>query len=65
MKKVKITINSDDRIIMIPMEYDSEKDSITIDQLQIEPLPDKNEDISKDIVFSITKMIMNVFSQIK
>ena len=65
MKKVKITINSDDRIIMIPMEYDSEKDSITIDQLQIEPLPDKNEDISKDIVFSITQMIMNVFSQIK
>ena len=47
------------------MEYDSEKDSITIDQLQIEPLPDKNEDISKDIVFSITQMIMNVFSQIK
>jgi hypothetical protein len=65
MKKIKITINSDDRIIMIPMEYDSEKDSITIDQLQIEPLPDKNEDISKDIVFSITQMIMNVFSQIK
>lgn len=58
MKNIKITITDNDKIVIIPIAYDEEKDSMTINELQVEPVPDENEDISKDLVFVISRMIL-------
>ena len=63
MKKVRITINSDSRVVVIPMQYDSEKDTLDFSELQIEPMPDKNEDVSKDIVLQLTQLIMSTMQK--
>lgn len=65
MKKVKITINSEDRIIIIPMEYDSENDSLTLSEINVEPVPDVLEDVSNDIVFNLAKMIIGTLKEIE
>lgn len=58
MKNIKITITDNDKIVILPISYDEEKDSMTINELQVEPVPDENEDISKDLVFVISRMIL-------
>lgn len=63
--QIKITINNTERAVVIPINYDSELDVLDIKELQIDPIPDKNEDISKDVVLGITQMILNTFRNIK
>lgn len=63
--EIKITINNTERAVVIPINYDSELDVLDIKELQIDPIPDKNEDISKDVVLGITQMILNAFKNIK
>ncbi len=60
--QVKITISSEDRIVIIPMEY--KNDELSINELQIEPYPNKDDDISKDVVMHLTKAIMEMFKNI-
>ena len=60
MKKVKITINSDDRVVVIPMEYDTTSDSLNFSEIQIEPIPSDSEDVSKDVVMQLTMLIMSI-----
>lgn len=62
--KVKITINSEDRIIMIPMEYNTEKDTLDFNDIQIEPMPEQNEDISKDVVFNMAQLILSTLKSL-
>ena len=57
--EVKITINSEERIVVIPMQYDKDNDSLGLGEVQIEPMPDKDEDISKDIVMNLTYAIIS------
>lgn len=57
---VKITINSEDRIVLIPMDYDKESDVLNIGELQIEPLPDNKDDINKDIVLMLAGSILSM-----
>lgn len=64
LSTIKITVNGESRAVVIPMTYDKDTDSLSIKELQIEPIPDSKEDISKDIVLQITQMIMNSFSTI-
>lgn len=61
--KIKITINSEDRVVVIPMQYDSEKDELNFAEIQIEPIPNKDEDISKDIVMILTQHILSSLQQ--
>lgn len=58
MQKVKISINGENRVVIIPMEYNEETDIIEIKEVQIEPMPDKDEDISKDLVMYISQLIL-------
>lgn len=58
MQKVKISINGENRVVIIPMEYNEETDVIEIKEVQIEPMPDKDEDISKDLVMYISQLIL-------
>lgn len=60
MKNVKITINSEDRIVVIPITYDESTDSGELNEIQIEPVPDKNEVISNDIVLNIANAIISL-----
>lgn len=62
--KVKITINSEDRIIMIPMEYDTEKDTLEFNDIQIEPMPEQNENISNDVVFNMAQLILSTLKSL-
>lgn len=62
--KVKVTINSEDRIIMIPMEYNTEKDTLEFNDIQIEPMPEQNEDISNDIVFNMAHLILSTLKSL-
>lgn len=62
MDKIKITINNSDRIVIIPIEHNTTTDSLDIKELQIEPMPEANEDISNDVVLYITKLIMDMFT---
>lgn len=57
--KVQITINSENRIVVIPMEYDNKLDSLNLGEVQIEPIPDKNEDVSKDVVMNLAYTILS------
>ena len=60
MKSIKITINSEDRVVIIPLTYDETTDSAELNEIQIEPIPEEKEDISKDIVMMLSQMILNV-----
>ena len=62
---IKITINSEERSVVIPLIYEKSTDSLNINEVMIDPIPNKDEDISKDIVLSITQLIMSVFNNIK
>ncbi len=62
MKKIKIAISTPDRAVVIPMEYDDEKDELVIDQMQIDPYPYKDEDISKDVALVLTQVILNALN---
>ena len=59
MKKVKITINSEDRVVVIPMQYNVNNDTLDFSELQIEPIPNEKDDISKDIVLILTQTILS------
>lgn len=63
--KIKITINSEERAVVIPVDYDTVSDELHINEIQMDPIPDKAEDVSKDVVLLITKLIMNAFKQVK
>lgn len=58
MQKIKISINGENRIVIIPMEYNEETDVVEIKEVQIEPMPDKDEDLSKDLVMYISQLIL-------
>lgn len=60
MKNIKIAVSTPDRAVIIPMEYNDENDEIVINELQVEPIPDKDEDISKDLAFFIVQKILTV-----
>lgn len=62
MKQLKIAVSTPDRAIIIPMEYNDEKDEITINELQVEPIPDKDVDISTDIAFFIVQKILGALN---
>lgn len=62
--KVKITINSEDRIIIIPMEYNAENDTLECSDIQVEPVPEQNEDISNDIVFNMAQLILSTLKSL-
>lgn len=58
MQKIKISINGENRVVIIPMEYNEETDVVEIKEVQIEPMPDKDEDLSKDLVMYISQLIL-------
>lgn len=58
MEKVKIIINSQHRSIIIPLEYDAETDSAELKELQIDPIPEKDEIIDGDIAFTLAEFIV-------
>ena len=62
MEKIKITISNGDRVIIIPMTFDKESDSLEINEIQIEPVPEKDEDISGDIIFNLAQAILSIFN---
>lgn len=59
MKNLKIAISTPDRAIVIPLKYNDENDEVVVDELQVEPIPNKDEDISKDLAFFIAHKILN------
>ena len=61
MKQFKIAVSTPDRAIIIPMEYDDQQDVVEIKELQVEPVPDKDEDLSKDLAFFIVQKILKAF----
>ncbi len=61
MKQFKVAVSTPERAIIIPMEYNDEQDTIEIKELQVEPVPDKDEDISKDPAFFIVQKILKAF----
>lgn len=62
MKNIKIAISTPERAIIIPMEYDDENDELAIKDMQVEPLPEKDEDISGDLAFFIVQKILKSFN---
>lgn len=58
MQKIKISINGENRVVIIPMEYNEETDVVEIKEVQIEPMPDKDEDLSKDLVMYVSQLIL-------
>ena len=58
MEKVKIIINSQHRSIIIPLEYDAETDSAELKELQIDPIPEKDEIINDDVAFTLAEFII-------
>ena len=58
MQKIKISINGENRVVIIPMEYNEETDVVEIREVQIEPIPDKDEDLSKDLVMYVSQLIL-------
>lgn len=61
MKQFKIAVSTPNRAIIIPMEYDDQQDVVEIKELQVEPVPDKDEDLSKDPAFFIVQKILKAF----
>lgn len=62
---IKITINSEERSVVIPLTYEKSTDTLDIKEIQIDPIPNKDEDITKDIVLNLTQLIMTTFNNIK
>jgi chemotaxis signal transduction protein len=62
---VKITISSENRIVMIPMNYDETNDVLSFDETQIEPIPEKDEDVSKDLVIQLTTIILSTLRELQ
>ena len=60
MADIKITINNKDRIIVIPMNYDVNSDSLEFSEVQIEPEIKKDEDVSKDIIVNLAHAIISM-----
>lgn len=60
MKTIKVTVNSEDRIVIIPIEYDETSDSAELKEVQVEPTPSADEDLSKDIVVTLSMAIINL-----
>ena len=58
MEKVKIIINSQHRSIIIPLEYDAETDSAELKEVQVDPVPEKDEVIDGDIAFALAEFII-------
>ena len=58
MQKIKSSINGENRVVIIPMEYNEETDVVEIKEVQIEPMPDKDEDLSKDLVMYVSQLIL-------
>ena len=58
MEKVKIIINSQHRSIVIPLEYDAETDSAELKEVQVDPVPEKDEVIDGDIAFTLAEFII-------
>lgn len=58
MQKVKITINGEDRCVILPMEYSPETDVIELKEVNIEPMPKEDEDVSQDLVLYLTQLIL-------
>ena len=61
MKKIKIAISTPERAVIIPMDYDEDKDEVVLNEIQVEPVPEKDEDITKDLAFFITQQILTLF----
>lgn len=55
---IKITINSENRAVVIPMAYDKDADALSFKEVQIDPIPAKDEDITKDVVLNLTHFII-------
>ena len=49
---------------MIPMEYDTEKDTLEFNDIQIEPMPEQNENISNDVVFNMAQLILSTLKSL-
>ena len=60
MESIKITINGENRVVVIPLTYDNTTDTAELNEIQIEPMPEEKEDISKDIVMMLSQVILNV-----
>ena len=60
----KITITNENRSVVIPVEYDAQNDQLEIKEIQIDPIPNESEDVSKDVVMAITTLIMNLFNSL-
>lgn len=60
MESIKITINGENRVVVIPLTYDDTTDTAELNEIQIEPMPEEKEDISKDIVMMLSQVILNV-----
>ena len=58
MEKIKIIVKSETRDIVIPLEYDAETDSAELKEIQVDPLPEKDEVIDGDIAFSLAEFII-------
>ena len=58
MQKLKISINGENRVVIIPMEYNEETDVVEIREVQIEPISVKDEDLSKDLVMFVSQLIL-------
>lgn len=58
MEKIKVSINGENRVVIIPMEYDAENDNLNINTVQMEPIPDPDDDISKDPVLIMTEIFL-------
>ena len=58
MEKIKIIINTQHRDIVIPLEYDAETDSAELKEVQIDPMPEKDEVIEGDVAFALAEFII-------
>ena len=63
MEKVKIIISGQSRAFIIPMEYDSEQDILDIKEFQVDPIPEENENLTKDIVINLAEFIVNCLTK--
>ena len=53
------------RIVMIPMNYDEANDVLSFEETQIEPIPEKDEDVSKDLVIQLTMIVLSTLKEMQ
>lgn len=63
MEKIKIIINTQHRDVVIPLEYDAETDSAELKEIQIDPMPEKDEIVDNDVAFLLTELILKTFNK--